>query len=98
MLLVLRYLESAKSELSSLQMSEFWARLLIVHNPVQRLNLAPQAGTLFTLWIDAIQLCMWQHNIIRLAHYIKDCCEVLGAQDNAPDDASTSSSSALAAK
>ncbi len=47
-----------------------------------------------------MQLLMWQHNILGVAHYIKDCfeleLEMLGAPDDAPDDASTSSSSALA--
>ena len=44
-----------------------------------------------------VQLFMWQRNIVGVAPFIKDCCEVLGALDDAPDDASTSSSSALAA-
>ena len=44
-----------------------------------------------------LQLFMWQRNIVGVAHFIKDCFEVLGALDDAPDDASTSSSSALAA-
>ena len=45
------------------------------------------------------QLFMWQQDIVGVAHYmyIKDCFKVLGALENAPDDASTSSSSALAA-
>ena len=34
-------------------------------------------------------LFMWQHAIVGLAHYIVDCFEVLGALDDAPDDAST---------
>ena len=38
-----------------------------------------------------MQLFMWQHDIVGVAHYIKDCSEVLGALDDAPDDASTSS-------
>ena len=42
-------------------------------------------------------LFMWQHDIVGVAHFIKDCFEVLGALDDVPDDASTSSSSALAA-
>ncbi len=44
-----------------------------------------------------MQLFMWQRDIVGVAHYIEDCFEVLGALDDAPDDASTSSSSALAA-
>ena len=43
------------------------------------------------------QLFMWQRNIVRMAHYIMDCFGVLGALNGAPDDASISSSSALAA-
>ena len=42
-------------------------------------------------------LLMWQRNIVGVAHFVQDCFEVLGALDDAPDDASTSSSSALAA-
>ena len=34
---------------------------------------------------------------VGVAHFVQDCFEVLGALDDAPDDASTSSSSALAA-
>ena len=49
------------------------------------------------LIIDTMQLFMWQHDIVGVAHFIQDCFEVLGALDDAPDDASTSSSSALAA-
>ena len=44
-----------------------------------------------------VQLFMWQRNIVGVAPFIKDCYEVLGALEDAPDDASTSSSSALAA-
>ena len=45
-----------------------------------------------------MQLFMWQHGISGVAHYIKDCFEMLGDLDDAPPaDASTSSSSALAA-
>ena len=44
-----------------------------------------------------VQLFMWQWNIVGVAHYIMVWFEVLGALDDAPDDASTSSSSALAA-
>ena len=43
------------------------------------------------------QLFMWQRDIVGVAHYIMDYFEVLGALDDAPGDASTSSSSALAA-
>ena len=45
---------------------------------------------------NTMQLFM-QRNIVGVAHFIQDCFEVLGALDEAPDDASTSSSSALAA-
>ena len=44
-----------------------------------------------------VQLFMWQRNIVGVAHFVQDWFEVLGALDDAPDDASTSSSSALAA-
>ena len=40
---------------------------------------------------NTMQLFMWQRDIVGVAHYIKDCFGVLG------DDASTSSSSGLAA-
>ena len=46
---------------------------------------------------NTMQLFMWQRNIVGVAHFVQDCFEVLGALDDAPDDASTSSSSALAA-
>ena len=46
---------------------------------------------------NTMQLYMRQRDIVGVAHYIMDCFEVLGALDDAPDDASTSSSSALAA-
>ena len=46
---------------------------------------------------NTMQLFMWQRNLVGLAHDIKDCFEVLVALDYASDDASTSSSSALAA-
>ena len=46
---------------------------------------------------NTMRLFMWQHDILGVAHFIKDCFEVLGALDDVPDDASTSSSSALAA-
>ena len=52
---------------------------------------------LFSPAKNTMQLFMWQRDIVGVAHYIKDCFEVLGALDDAPDDASTSSSSALAA-
>ena len=52
---------------------------------------------LFSPASNTMQLFMWQRNTVEVAHFIKDCCEVLGALDDAPDDASTSSSSALAA-
>ena len=40
---------------------------------------------------NTMQLLMWQHDIVGVAHYIKDCIEVLGALGDAPDDALTSS-------
>jgi hypothetical protein len=46
---------------------------------------------------NTMQLFMWQRDIVGVAHYIKGYLEVLGALDDAPDDRSTSSSSALAA-
>ena len=46
---------------------------------------------------NTMQLFMWQRDIVGVAHYIMDFVEVLGVLDDAPDDASTSSSSALAA-
>ena len=52
---------------------------------------------LFSPATNTMQLFMWQHDIVGVAHFIQDCFEVLGALDDAPDDASTSSSSALAA-
>ena len=54
-------------------------------------------GALFTPAENTAQLLMWQQDIVGVAHFVKDCFEVLGALDDAPDDASTSSSSALAA-
>jgi hypothetical protein len=44
-----------------------------------------------------MQLFMRQRDIVGVAHHIKDFSEVLGALDDAPDDASASSSPALAA-
>ena len=35
-----------------------------------------------------MQLFMWQRNVVGVAHCIKDCFEVLGALDDAPDAAS----------
>ena len=40
---------------------------------------------------------MWQRETVGLAHCAMDCFGVLGALEDAPDGASTSSSSALAA-
>ena len=48
---------------------------------------------LFSPANNTMQLFMWQRNIVGVAHFVQDCFEVLGALD----DASTSSSSALAA-
>ena len=56
-----------------------------------------QYPALFSPATNTMQLLMWQHDILGVAHYIKDYFEMLGALDDAPDDASTSSSSALAA-
>ena len=52
---------------------------------------------LFSPAKNTMQLFMWQRNIVGMAHFVQDCFEVLGALDDAPDDASTSSLSALAA-
>ena len=52
---------------------------------------------LFSLAKNTLQLFMWQRNIVGVAYYIKDYYELLGALDDVPDDASTSSSSALTA-
>ena len=49
-----------------------------------------------------MQLFMWQHDIVGVAHHIMDCLNALGslclmlALVSAPDDTSTSSSSARA--
>ena len=56
-----------------------------------------QYPALFSPAKNTMQLLMWQHDILGVAHYIKDGFEMLGALHDAPDDASTSSSSALAA-
>ena len=52
---------------------------------------------LFSPAQGTMQLFMWQQDIVGVAHYIMDCFDALGALSDAPDDASTSSSSALAA-
>ena len=52
---------------------------------------------LFSPAENTMQLFMWQRDIVGVAHYIMDCFEVLGTLDDAPDDASSSSSSALTA-
>ena len=44
-----------------------------------------------------MQLFMWQQDIVGVALYILDCFDAPDALSDAPDDASTSSSSALAA-
>ena len=54
-------------------------------------------AALFSPAKNTVQLLRWQRDIVGVAHYIMDCFEVLGALDDAPDEASTSSSSALAA-
>ena len=46
---------------------------------------------------STMQLFMWQHDIVGVAHYIRDCFDVLGSLCDAADDASASGSSALAA-
>ena len=45
-----------------------------------------------------MQLLMWQHDMVGVAYYIMDCFDALGYLSDAPDDASFSSSSALAAE
>ena len=52
---------------------------------------------LFSPAQGTVQLFMWQQDIVGVAHYIMDCFDALSALSDAPDDASTSSSSALAA-
>ena len=52
---------------------------------------------LFSPVENTMQLFMWQRDIVGVAHYVMDCFEVLGALDDAPDDASISPTSALAA-
>ena len=54
-------------------------------------------SALFSPATNTMQLLMWRRNIVGVAHYIQDCFEVLGALDDASDDATISSSSALAA-
>ena len=44
---------------------------------------------------STMQLFMWQHDIVGVTHYIMECVDALGALS---DDASISSSSALATK
>ena len=56
-----------------------------------------QYPALFSPAKNTMQLFMWQRNIVGVAHFVQDCFEGLGALDDAPDDASTSPSSALAA-
>ena len=59
------------------------------------------AGAVFCLfWScckNTMQPVMWQCDSVGVAHHIMAFCYVLGALDGAPDDAPTSSSSALAA-
>ena len=52
---------------------------------------------LFSPAKNTMQLFMWQHDSVGVAQYIMVCFDVLGALDDAPDDAPISSSSALAA-
>ena len=52
---------------------------------------------LFSPAQGTMQLFMWQQDIVGVAHYIIDGFDALGALSDAPDDALTSSSSALAA-
>ena len=51
---------------------------------------------MFSTAKNNMQLFMWQHDIVGVGTLHQDCFEVLGALDDAPDDASTSSLSALA--
>ena len=51
---------------------------------------------LFSPAQGTMQLFMWQQDIVGVAHCIMDCFDAFGALTDAPDDASTSSSSALA--
>ena len=55
-----------------------------------------QYPALFSPANHTMQLFMWQRNTVGVAHFM-DWFEVLGALDDAPDGASSSSSSALAA-
>ena len=57
----------------------------------------PEVPALFSPAKNTMQLFMWQHDIVGVAHFIMGCFDVLGALSDAPDDASTSSSSALTA-
>ena len=45
---------------------------------------------------STMQLFMWQHAIVGVANYFKDCFDVRGALSDAPDGASTSSSPVVA--
>ena len=42
---------------------------------------------LFSPAENTMQLFVWQRNIVGVAHFVQDCFEVLGALDDAPDDA-----------
>ena len=41
--------------------------------------------------MNTMQLFMWRRDNVGVAHYIMACGDVLGALDDAPDDASASS-------
>ena len=56
-----------------------------------------QKPALFSPAENTMQLFMWQLDTVGVAHDIVDCFHVLCALNDAPDDASTSSPSALAA-
>ena len=46
---------------------------------------------LFSPAKKTMQLSMRPHDInVGMAHHTMDCCDILGAQSDAPDDASTS--------
>ena len=56
-----------------------------------------RAPALFIPAENTMQLFMWQLDTVWVAHYIMECFVVLVFLDDTPDDASTLSSSALAA-
>ena len=68
-----------------------------LHQPWRPDRCNPFIHAMFSPANNTMQLFMWQRNVVGVAQFVKDCFEVLGALDDASDDASTSSSSALAA-